>query len=287
MKTRKTVPARLLAATGLSVQRQAILIAGGLAFAGAWLLATPGPAYAQDGLVADRPDFTEATTTVGRGVFQIEFGYTLGRDSQDGTTILTHSFGEPLLRAGVLAEWLELRLGASPVAQRTTAESSRHSEAGLEDLYLGVKLELTRQHGILPATAILPQMTVPTGSGGFSNGRSLPGVNFLYSWDATDEVSLAASTQVNQAVGDSGDGYAEWAQSVSAGLALGARNGLYGEWYAFFRAEPEGTRVEHYVNGGLSWLATDDVQWDIRVGAGLSDLAEDLYVGTGITIRIR
>ncbi len=40
-----------------------------------WLLAAAGEVRAQNGpLVADRPDFTEAAATVGRGVLQIGAG---------------------------------------------------------------------------------------------------------------------------------------------------------------------------------------------------------------------
>ena len=37
-------------------------------------------------LVTDRPDFTEASSTVGRGVAQIEFGYTYTYNADDGTS---------------------------------------------------------------------------------------------------------------------------------------------------------------------------------------------------------
>ena len=249
-------------------------------------------AHAQ-ALVADRPDFTEATSTVGRGNLQFEFGYTFGVDDRDGVRTRSHSYGEPLLRAGVLSDRLELRLGGGAATLSTESQGYAATETGLNDLYLGVKVALTEQRGILPATTILPQMTVPTGSEAFSAGRSLPGVNFLYSWDFTERVSLAGSTQVNAAVGDSNQDYREWAQSLSCGVALGGRAGVYGEWYAFVPSGlgvPAGraaARTEHYLNGGLTWLANEDLQWDLRVGFGLNDAAQDVYVGAGVVFRVR
>ena len=62
-------------------------------------------------LVTDRPDFTEASSTVGLGVAQLEFGYTYTYDNDGTQSTRTHSFGEPLLRVGILAEWLEFRCG--------------------------------------------------------------------------------------------------------------------------------------------------------------------------------
>lgn len=246
-----------------------------------------GEARAQGPLVPDRPDFTEGTGTVGRGVFQFEFGYTFGVDDVGGVTTRTHSYGEPLLRAGVLAERLELRVGAGAGTLSTESHGTIVTESGLEDLYLGVKLALSGQRGVLPATAVLPHVTLATGADAFSAGRSLPGVNFLYSWDLTERVSLAGGTLVSAAVGDANQGYREWAQSLSCGVGLGERGGLYGEWYAIVPSGLEGGRAEHYVNSGLTWLANDDLHWDIRVGFGLKDAAEDMYVGAGLAFRVR
>ena len=250
-----------------------------------WLLAAASEVRAQDGpLVADRPDFTEAAATVGRGVLQIEFGYTLERRS--GDEVWTHSLGESLFRAGVLVDWLELRLGMSPVLQRASVGGRSVDETGMEDPYLGMKFALARQHGVRPNVAVITQMTLPAGSEAFSSDRHLPGVNLIYAWDLTEEVSLAGSTQVNRALSESGAGYAEWAQSLVTGLAVGPRAGFYAEWFAFLPASSDETRAEHYGNGGFAWSVTDDAQWDIRLGAGLNDAAADFFVGTGLALRI-
>ena len=64
-----------------------------------------------DRIVTDRPHFSEASNLVGLGRVQLETGYSYFRDANNGTVVQTHSFGEPLLRAGVFAEWFEFRLG--------------------------------------------------------------------------------------------------------------------------------------------------------------------------------
>lgn len=243
--------------------------------------------HAQQSLVADRPDFTEATSTVGLGGFQLELGYTLGLDTDGEFTTRVHSYGEPLLRVGLLVERLELRVGTTAVTQVESVSISGVTTSGLEDLYLGAKIALSGQRGALPATAILPQMTVPTGSGAFSAGRALPGVNFLYSWDLSETLSLAGSTQVNAAVADMGEDYSGWAQSLSWGIATGQRSGVYAEWYAFVPVGLDGAETRHYVNSGLTWLANDDLQWDVRIGLGLNAAAEDMYVGAGAAMRVR
>ena len=278
--TTRLVPGVLLAALAVGAMLGRPMHGSGQA-----PVAAPAGSAAGRPMAADRPDFTEAASTVGRGVLQIEFGYTFGGDWSGGNSVQTHTLGELLLRAGVAADWLEVRVAASPVT-RVDSEGSGASDTGIEDMYLGAKLELTRQAGRLPALAVLPQMTLPTGSTLFSSGRALPGLNLVYSWDVPGGLSLAGSTQVNLAIADGGDSYPEWAQSAAAGAGVGTRGGVYGEWYAFLPAGADAPK-EHYLNAGLTWLTADDSQWDVRVGIGLNDAAEDFFAGVGAAIRMR
>jgi hypothetical protein len=237
-------------------------------------------------ITTDRPDFTEASVTVGRGVFQVESGYTFGQDDDADVRVRSHSIGELLFRYGVLADWFELRLGVSPVAESVRDPAGSVSASGVEDLYLGTKLALTPQAGFLPEMALVPQMTVPTGSNPFGSEEVLPGVNWLYGWDINDSLSTAGSTQVNRAL-DADGSYAEWAQSWTVGYGLTDRVAAYTEWFAFFPYAATEANTEHYFNGGFTVLLTDDVQWDIRSGVGLNEAAEDFFCGTGLSLRFR
>jgi hypothetical protein len=238
-------------------------------------LGEPGP------IVTDRPDFTEASSTVGLGIIQVETGYTFVRDGDTHA----HSWGEPLVRVGALANWLEFRVAAFPLT--VTDASGSMSRSGFEDLYLGAKCALTLQETFLPEIAVVIQMTVPTGSEEFSDGRVLPGVNLLYGWDLTDDLSLGGSTQFNSALDDHGTRVDEWVQSVALGYGLTDRLGVYAEWYSFHPGGPGKGTTQRYLNGGLAFLATDDLQCDVRGGMGVNDEAEDLFLGVGISFRFR
>ena len=179
-------------------------------------------------ITTDRPDFTEASSTVGANVAQVEMGYTFTHDN-DSIATETHSTPEALFRIGTPINWLELRLAANRLQENTGSVSL----SGAEDLYLGMKLGLTAQDGILPEMALVPQMTVPTGGSAFTNNQVLPGVNWLYGWDVTDCLTTAGSTQFNRAVDSgTGTGYTEWAQSWTVGYSLHDRAGMYTEWHA-------------------------------------------------------
>jgi hypothetical protein len=241
----------------------------------------PDPLQSLGILVTDRPDFTEAGSTVGLDVMQLEVGYTYV-DAGDADS---HAWGEPLLRVGVLANWLECRIGVAPTTQRWHNGVSQRTHTGFEDLYLGVKIALTPQDGWLPEMALIPQMLVPTGSGEFTNDRVLPGLNWIYAWELTESCAVGGSTQYNTAVEEGDHRYDEWTQSLAVGHSLTEWIGVYTEWYASFTHQAREVGAEHYWNGGFSYLQSDDLQFDVRIGAGLNDRADDFIAGVGAAIR--
>ncbi|MEX0701128.1 MAG: transporter [Planctomycetales bacterium] len=256
-------------------------------------------------LETDRPDFTEAGTTVGKGVLQVEAGYTYIYDADGTTSVRTQSFGEPLFRYGVFADWLEFRLAVFPVEERTVTGGARTRTAGTEDLYLGFKIALTPQEGLLPEMALIPQATVPTGSNAFTNDEMHPGVNWIYAWEINDFLSTAGSTQVNRArdtggalpiagpiihagsAGGRATTYYEFAQSWTVAYSLSERLGAYTEWFAIIPSGAETAQTQHYADGGFTYLLSDDVQFDVRAGKGLNSAADDYFVGTGLSVRFR
>ncbi len=235
-------------------------------------------------LVTDRPDFTEASSVVGLGVLQIESGYTYTYDNEAGDRTIGHSYPESLFRYGILANWLEFRLAMNYGDENSNGISS----VGADDLYLGFKIGLTPQEGLRPEMAIIPQMTVPTGSSERTDGKVLAGLNWLYGWDINDFFSTAGSTQFNKSLDQvTGESYTQWAQSWTIGYSLTERLGGYTEYYGFYPSGAETQQVEHYFDGGLTYLINNDIQYDIRAGKGLNDAADDYFFGTGLTIRFR
>lgn len=186
-------------------------------------------------IITDRPDFTEASSTVGKGRVQLETGYTYVRDRSDGVLRSAHSYPEALLRVGLFTDWFEFRLGQNLGSERETPGDSTRFITGADDLYLGAKLGLTEQAGVLPEAAVVVQATVPTGAYSRSAGRVLPGVNLLYGWDVIeDKVTFGGSSQALSSVDDDRHRYLTIAQSLTVGYTLTERVGAYTEWFAFF-----------------------------------------------------
>jgi hypothetical protein len=235
-------------------------------------------------LASDRPDFTEASSTVGRGRVQLEGGYTYFRDRTDGGLARLHSYPELLLRAGVFADWFELRLGQNFVS---ILDPGVRSTTAALDLYVGAKVALTEQAGVFPETAVIAQAFVPTGGLGVTAHKVLPGLSLLYGWDLAEDWTLAGSALGNKAVDDTGHGFTVFANSLTLGHSWTDKLGGYFEYFAFFPhgAVEAGVRPEYYLDGGFTYLVTPNFQLDVRAGVGLNRSADDFFAGSGFVVR--
>jgi hypothetical protein len=235
----------------------------------------------EEPLATDRPDFTEASSVVGLGRTQFEFGYTYIRDEEGGIEFDGHSYPEILARIGMLAEWFEFRLAWNYAQERTRVAGIGDTVDGAEDLYLGCKLAMFEQEGWWPELAIVPQMTVPTGAAAFTTDDVMPGMNVLYGWDVIENLTFAGSTQGNRALDDTGDFYDEYAQSLTVGVSLTEQLGMYNEVFGIFPHGAVDAPTEYYYNGGFTYRVNYDLQFDIRAGWGLNDRSDDFFAGIG------
>jgi hypothetical protein len=214
-------------------------------------------------------------------------GYTYVHNEDGPVHADAHSYPELLARIGVLAEWLEFRIAYNHASSSQFTEPlPRDVSTGGEDLYLGFKIGLTPQEGILPEMALVPQWTVPTGHNEFSADIVLPGINWLYGWDINDRFSTAGSTQINKAVDDLDEIYYELAQSWTIGISFTEHWGGYTEWFVLAPSGSDVARTQHYLNGGFIFPVTNDLQFDLRAGVGLSEASDDFFAGVGLVVRM-
>jgi hypothetical protein len=231
----------------------------------------------------DRPHLPEASTTVGLGRAVLEAGYTY---NTSGGFFPLHSFPEAVLRLGVLADWFELRIGQN-VASLTTADEVgvRSTTIGAEDLQLGVKLALTEQQKCLPESALVLQMTVPTGSKGFTANRVLPGIHYDCGWEVIKDL-LAIETVVfaDGSVDDRGHTFTLLGHGVTAAYDLTKSLQAFGELDSFY-ATGESAAPQHFFVAGLVYYLTRNSEIDIRAGAGLNKHADGYLIGSGFSVR--
>ena len=237
-------------------------------------------------IITDRPHIAEAATTVGLGRVQIETGYTYFLDADTDTRVQTHSFPEPLFRIGVFREWFELRIQYNYFIEQTDDPTGRTFLSGSDDLYLGAKIALTEQSGILPELTIFPQMRVPLGTPGITAGQVLPGMNFVYAWMVLENLEIEANTQVNRRC-DIGLGhyYTEILQTVNFELDLSEKWMVFNEFVVFSPVGSLAANVEWYTHPGLHYFIMPNLQLDFHAAVGLNRAADDLFGGSGLSWR--
>jgi hypothetical protein len=233
----------------------------------------------------DRPHLPEASTAVGKGRIALESGYTF---TQKGSSFTSQSYPEALLRIGMFADWFEFRIGQNFLSREQSVAGGRTSIHGAQDLYLGVKLALVQQQQYLPEIALIPQMTVPTGSGTVGAGTVLPGLNVDCAWEVIKHrfgIELLIAT--NRVQDDAHRASVELATGLTGVFGLTPSLEAFVEWDAFspVTAATGATGMRHYAVGGLVYFITKDLEVDIRAGVGLNERANDFLAGTGLAIR--
>jgi len=245
-------------------------------------------------LVTDRPDFTEASSTVGRHVLQIESGYTFLYRDTDEALEHAHSGPEMLVRYGV-SEMLELRLYWSYLWERATSPGVIEDFDGADDLRLGIKVDVTEECGWRPESALIIAMAVPTGADAFSTDRAELALNYCYSWELPHAAYLGLSTGYETSA-ETGVGPAPFAlplvdrhhifwQSVATGISLNDHWGAYIEYFGIFSDGLADEYSENYIDGGFTYLINNNNQLDIRAGKGLNEDAYDFFGGVGYSVR--
>jgi len=240
----------------------------------------------EERIETDRHDFTQSTTTVGRGVAQVEAGYTYFYSDNEEEIEQAHTTPEMLVRLG-LTEDIEFRIRWT-YAWGFVDEGDDVDSA--EDLRWSFKLRATDQDGWIPESALELRFTAPTGGRAFSTEQVEFGLDYIYGWKIIEGSELYGSTGFGtQALGDFGlvpeepasDRFIAWTQSVALGTEITERTTMYNEFYGIFSYGLEDDYAEVYFNIGVDYYATHNLVLDLRVGVGLTPDSDDFFSGVG------
>ncbi len=266
------------------------------------ILYSGGYAFAQ--IETDRPDFTESPNVVPKGALQIETGFILENDVDlitypfPGTAIEEHTFrnitlNTTLFRYGLL-ENLELRfnyaLQSSALHQYGIIEQGQvwPSPAELPDSafdplrgfstsFIGFKTNLYKNEKL--SIGFLGHLYIPElASGDFSkvSGQKIaPEFLIPLTYAISDRFGVAVQ------YGLTWDGVTPnptTSYTLALGYGITDKLSFYVEPYGFLTNNGDEL---HLINGGFTYLITDDFQVDITGGLGLNDAAPDNFFNCG------
>ncbi len=240
----------------------------------------------EERIETDRHDFTQSTVTVGRGVFQIESGYTFFYKDHSEEIETSHVLPEMLLRYGI-SENIEVRT-------RTDYIWRFNDEAddvdGAEDQQFALKLQMTEQQSLIPESALEIRISVPTGGKAWNTERVQFGLDYIYGWELNEDFWLYGSTGfAESALGDfsflpeepSGDRFVIVTQSAAIGIDLTEQSTMYAEFFGIFSKNLEGEPTVGVFNIGIDYYLSNNFVLDIRSGVGLTPDSDDFFVGVG------
>jgi Putative MetA-pathway of phenol degradation len=245
--------------------------------------AADGPGESER-LDPDRPHLPEASTTVGKGRMILEGGYTFNEGKASSSS--AQDGPEALFRAGILANWFEVRIGQNFLKQESVISGIRSTLTGIQDLYLGAKVAVNGQKGYLPGIALIPQMTLPTGKHEVTGGRVLPGLNVDGNWEVIkNRYSIEFVVANNRIADNAHHSHFELATGFTHAFQVNCKLEAFAEWDVFHGSIDPAASARHYAVGGLVFFATKEFAVDFRAGAGLNAQANRFLIGAGFAFR--
>jgi len=238
-------------------------------------LTLAGGVAVADDLVGDRPDFTESALAVAPGRVQIEAGATLETNDLSDTW----SVGEILVRYG-LKPGTEFRLVLPSLIDIDFEDGGFEDFRGADNAALGLKQELATGDGSSPQVAVLTHVTLPTGDEDVVAADTAWDLVLAAEWELHERIGLGMNLGGELVFNED----TESQQWVSAAIGLGVtdRLGAFVEGYVFTEELDEFTSA---MDLGATYLVTEDLQLDVRVGFGLGDNEDQLYYGAGLVTR--
>lgn len=240
-------------------------------------------------IATDRPSFSDTAGIAPVGHLQLETGYTFTFRDRDDTEVDRHNAPELLARVGLIQDRLEFRASTSGYQWVMTHEAGQDtSTEGFSDVAVGLKLKLCDQDHGVPRLAFEAVTTVGAGSRDISTRHAEPTIKLIWSYDLEQVwgdrwkgVGIGGNLNLAYPTTD-GDRFIQLAGSVCVTYALTDKTGLFAEYYVVGPAS-KGADAAHSVDFGISYLLDPRVQLDARIGCGLNNEADNMFVGTGIS----
>lgn len=233
-------------------------------------------------LITDRPDATEASSTVGKGILQFETGGLYEAFEDNNIKTENYTYNTMLIRYGILDN-LELRLGWNFVEGSTTVNGNKLDNvmSGLSPLLLGMKIDIAEENGAMPEIALIGHV-FPVFSASTDYRPEYTGIDFRLSLSHTLSENSSLGYNIGAQWGDdSAEAVAIY--TMAYGYSFTDKFGMYAELYGDL---PEDSSANHYWDAGVTYLVNNDLQLDAYFGTSITK-GQDLLLGLGLSYRVR
>ncbi|MGP1273259.1 MAG: transporter [Phycisphaerales bacterium] len=231
----------------------------------------------------DRANFAPSASVVPFGRFVLEAGATVTYDDENDVETTNLTTPEILVRGGLFSR-VEGRLGWDGYSS-TEVETTGFSDtiAGATDMTAGVKVAITENQGVIPALAVLGEVSLPVGDDDLTSDRVDPSVQIVAVYDRIDDFwRFDASGRLSFLEDTADDSFTRI--DVSAGVhqtwVEGTRT--FVEYFAFL-TDQDSVEDAHFAQAGVIYEAAPNVILDARFGFGLTADSADMFAGAGVS----
>jgi len=233
-------------------------------------------------IITDRPDQTESSSVVPKGILQIETGFIFEKDelyiSGYNSENISYNIATTLFRYGLL-DWMEVRLGSAFKFENTNVSGWSKSESGISGLLIATKLFLMEEKNLLPKLAFVVNYNLAVGKENFIPEKSEPA--FL----------LAASNSITDWLGIGYNAGAKWINgeqldiilTASMGISVAENTGLFLEFYG---DKQQDTDANIFFDTGFTYLVKNDFQLDVSAGFPVNNQSPDFFISFGASFQI-
>ena len=230
-------------------------------------------AQTSEPIQADRPDQTETPAIVPKGMFQVETGFTFQKNDAFSKTSTLPTI---LWKYGV-NENFELRL----ITEFTSEKIFDEKQDGLLPIYVGFKVKISDEKGIVPKTSFIAHVGLPSAANSkYKTDFYAPEFRFVMQHTLSKKMSLSYN------LGAEWDGFSAeptFLYTLTTGYSITNKFGSYIEIFGF---APQKDKANHNFDAGITYLINNNFMLDLSSGIGITDNAPDHYLAVGFSFRI-
>ena len=231
----------------------------------------------------DRPDITESAYSVAPGMFQVEMSFfDYERDRSGPDRLDTWIYGQVNFKYGITENSdLQLIFDTHTVS-RAIGQGTRDVVSGFGDVTMRYKQPLWGNDSGRTAFALMPFVTIPTGSDvsadAWAGGLVMPLAVTL-----TERIAMGLMAEVDLVPDAETNGHdLEYLISGTLGFSLTERWGLFTEVVGIFGEDADALGL---FDTGLTFALSENLVFDAGVRIGLNRAAPDLGVFSGMSFR--
>ncbi|MGP0593531.1 transporter [Nitrospira sp. T9] len=233
--------------------------------------------FFSEAIATDRPTFSLSPATITPGRIQIETGYTFSLEKAS-PDVKTHNFPETLVRIG-LTETVEFRVEWPTL---TYIDNGRDVN-GFNDLGLGFKVQVWQQKGFRPRLSFVGRLSIPTGDKDFSSDRVDPLFRTILTYGLDEQVGIFGTVNVGSPTSQ-GTRFVQVSSSLGLSAILRDRLTGFVEYFGLYPRDVASGSA-NFLQTGVLYQLTYNLQLDARVGGGLTHGSDDFLTGAGISWR--